>query len=374
MGYPGHLSKRETLRLQSSASPLCFSDHGVLIATFLTQQEVHALARRDQPSDPLPLRLHAAFLDAVSGRVQARRDWYTAHPAGGVIAAGDGNFVVFTPAVVSLYSPSLELVKDFKLSSEQQSHVWDFHSSPSGKIILVEYHYPEAKYQWLDTDTLLPQIASWSESLPVLSISDDKEITSFRDTYVRSKSMNVYEALVKSRDRPERTVCRVIAGNGGDSCGEPLILSNELLSLWSPHKFIVVPKTGGDALFRASFRDDEWLGSRLYPSADGKRFAVTISAHKGGGALLDIGFRSVLKRIVVYDLPSGRVAYTLDAEQQKIKKVSGVVLSPDGFLLAVQTDGVVEVYQLPSDHAEIVGLEDGIRLQQGPNPASKPKQ
>ena len=300
------------------------------------------------------------------------RDWYTAHPAGGIIVVGEGKFVVFTPAVVSLYSPSLELVKDFKLSSEQQSHLWDFHSSPTGKVILVEYHYPEARYQWLDTDTLRPQSASWSESLPVLSVSDDKDITSFRDTYVRSKAINIYEALVQPRDRPERAVCRVIAGHGDDSCGEPEILSNELLALWSPHEFRVVPKTGGDAVLKGRFRDDEWLGSRLYPSADSKRFAVIVAAHKGGSALLDIGFHGVLKRIEIYDVPNPHPVYTLDAKQQKIKDVSGVALSPDGSLLAVLTDGVVEVYQLPSEHTETVGLKDGTL--QVPVPASKPKQ
>lgn len=373
VGYPRHLSKRETLHLQSRANPLCFSDHGVLIATFLTQQDVSTLARRDQPSDPLPLRLHAAFLDVVTGKVQAKRDWYSAHPAGGIIVVGEGKFVVFTPAVVSLYSPNLELVKEFKLSSEQQSHVWDFHSSLTGKVILVEYHYPEAKYQWLDTDTLLPQSASWSESLPVLSVSDDKEITSFRDTYIKAKGTNIFEAIIQPRNGAERTVCREFAGEAG-SCWTPYFVSNDVLALWMPHELSVVPRTGGDALLKATFRYDEWLGSRLYPSADGKRFAVTVSAQKGGSSLLDIGFHSVLKHIVVYDLPSGRAIYTLDARQQKIKDVSGVALSPDGSLMAILTDGIVEVYQLPSGHPETVGLKDpAVHMLQVTFATSKPK-
>jgi hypothetical protein len=149
----------------------------------------------------------------------------------------------------------------------------------------------------------------------------------------------------------------VIAGHGDDSCGDPEFLSNELLALWSPHEFRVVPKTGGDALLKASFRDDEWLGSRLYPSADGKRFAVTVSAHKGGSALFDVDYHSVLKRIVVYDLPRGQAVYTLDAKQQMIKDVSGVALSPDGTLMAILADGVVEAYQLPPEHTDALDLK-----------------
>jgi WD40 repeat protein len=147
-----------------------------------------------------------------------------------------------------------------------------------------------------------------------------------------------------------------------------------LLALWSPHEFWVVSKTGGDPLLKASFRDDEWLGSRLYPSGDGKRFAVTISAHKGGSAFFDIDSHSVLKRIMVYELPSGQAVYTLDAKQQKINDVSGVALSPDGSLMAILTDGVVEVYRLPPVNIKAVDRKDGTPDLQVPIPTTTPKQ
>ena len=285
-GFTGFVPKGEQWGLHLRPNPLCFSDSNSLIVTFITREDVTTLARRDQPGQSLPLRLHGIFLDAATGKVRNTKEWSVARPRGGIIAVGGGRFAVLTTAMVALYSPSLELVNDFEPSSEQQSHVWDFHSSPTGKVILAEYHYPEARYQWLDTDTLQPQSAPWSRSLPVLSVSDDKEITSFRDTYVKAKAINIYEALVQPRDRPELVLCRVIAGQE-DDCGDPEMLSNELLALWSPHRLCVVPKTGGDSLLKASLRDDEWLASRLYPSADGKRFAVTVSAHKSGTAFFD---------------------------------------------------------------------------------------
>jgi WD40 repeat protein len=111
-----------------------------------------------------------------------------------------------------------------------------------------------------------------------------------------------------------------------------------------PHGFTLVSKTGGDALLKASFRDDDWLGRPLHPSVDGKRFAVTVWAHRGGSALLDISYHRVLKRIVVYDIPSRHPIYTFEAHKRQSKDVSGVALSPDGSLLAILTDGVVEVY------------------------------
>jgi hypothetical protein len=347
VGFTGFAPKQEAWGLNLRPNPICFSDADVLVATFITRETLTTLARRDQPGEPLPLRLHAVFLDAGTGKVQASKEWPITRPRGGVVAAGDGRFAVLAPALVALYSPSLELVKDFKLSSEQQSHLWDFHVSSSGKTILVEYHYPEATYQWLNSDSLLPQDALWSESLPVLSISDDKEIASFRDTYVKAKGINVFEALIQPRNAAERTVCRAFAGQA-ERCGEPEFVSNDVLAILMPHEFNLVSKTGGDAFLKSSFRDDEWLGRPLHPSIDGKRFAVTVWAHKGGSALLDISYHRVLKRIVVYDIPSRHPIYAFEATKRQSKDVSGVAVSPDGSLLAILTDGVLEVYQLPS--------------------------
>ena len=267
-------------------------------------------------------------------------------PRGGIIPAGDGRFVVLTPSMIALYSPGFELLKDFKLSPEQRTHLWDFHASPSGKSILVEYHYPEANYQWLDSDTLQPHDISWSDSLPVLSISDELEIASFRDTYVKAKGTNVFEALVQPRSGAERIICRVLAGHG-ESCGDPEFLSNGVLALLAPHGFNLVPSGGGDVFLKADFHEDEWLDHSFHTSSDGKRFAVTLWKHKGGSALFDISSHSVLKRIVIYDLSTRQAIYTLDAKQQQMSDVSGAALSPDGSLMAILTDGIVEVYRLP---------------------------
>jgi hypothetical protein len=345
IGFTGFAPKKETWGLHLNPNPLCFSDDKTLVATFITREDVKTLGRRDDSSDARPNRLHGIFLDAQTGKVQSRKEWSVPRPRGGIIPASNGKFVVLTPAMVALYSPGFDLLKDFKLSSEQQSLLWDLHASSTGKSILVEYHLPEATYQWLDSDTFQPQDAPWRDSLSAVSISDEKEIAASRDTYVSSKRSNIFEAFFRPRNGDERIVCRIVAGEG-DSCGDPEFLSNDLLALWSPHGLSVLPKNGGDALLSASFRPDEWLGSRFYPSANGKRFAVAVWAHKGGSALFDISSHNVLKRIVVYDIPTRQAVYTLDARKLKIMDLSGLAISPDGSLMAVLINGVAQVYKL----------------------------
>jgi hypothetical protein len=103
-----------------------------------------------------------------------------------------------------------------------------------------------------------------------------------------------------------------------------------------------------------SFRD-EWLGHPIFPSVDGKRFAVALLAYKGGSEILDIDPHVVLKRIVVYDVQNRQAVYTFDAKIQKIKDVAGVALSPDGSQLAILSDGVLEVFRLPSERTDSIG-------------------
>ena len=344
VGFTGFAPKQEQWGLHFKANPLCFVSRETLIATFMTRENVTTLARRDQPGEALPLRLHGIFLDTEKGKVGATREWTITRPRAGIIAGDDGRFTVLTPAMIGVYSRNLELLKDLKLSSEQQSHLWNFYPSPTGKSIVVEYHHPEASFQWIDIDPLQVR-AGWSDGVTGASISDDG-IAFSRETFVKSTGF-VHEVLLRPRAGSEQTICRVIVGRS-DSCGVPEFLSADVLALWMPHGLTLVPKAGGDSILKATFREDEWLGRPLHPSADGKRFAVMVWAHKGGSEFLDISPYSALKRIVVYDLRSRQAIYTLDAGKAQIKSVSGAALSPDGSLLAILMGGVVEVYEIPS--------------------------
>jgi hypothetical protein len=355
VGFTGFAPKQETWGLHFQPNPLCFSDHKMLIATFITREDVKTLARRDNPAELRPDRLHGIFLDAQTAKLQNTKEWSVPRPRAGIIGVGDGRFAVLTPAVIALYSSSLDMLKELKLSPEQQSRLWDFHSSPGGKAILVEYHYPEAFYDWLDPDTLQPQNTPFRESLPVLSLSDDKEIASFRETTVKSKGFT-FEATIRQRNGAERTVCREDSWRWWEEkvCGDIQFLSNEFLALTQPHGLNVVPNTGGSVLLKVTLAENEWLGRAIYPAADGKRFAIAVWEHKGGSEFFDISYHSVLKRIEVYDIPRRQRVYSLDAKKQKLRAKDefgfafGVALSPDGSLLAVLVDGVVEVYKLPS--------------------------
>jgi hypothetical protein len=343
VGYTEFTPNQDTGAIHVQPNALCFSGNTTLISTFMTGEDYPTLKRRDDPRNKLPFRLHGIILHVGASEVQATKEWQVARPLGGIVASGDGNFTVITSEMIALYSSNVELLRNLTFSPDERAHLWDFYPSPTGKTILVEYHYPDASFQWIDVNLLQPK-PIWSDSLPVRSISD-AALTYSRSTLKGSRSPTIHEVFIRSKDGSERVVCRVPAEKV-DGCGYPQFLSDDSLALWMPHGLEVMPRTGGTTLISSKFGENDWVGPILYPSAGGKRFAITVWVQKGGNDRLDRSSHNVLKNIIVFDISSGKAVLRLDLADRKIGDISGLALSPDGSLLALLVDGVVEVYQL----------------------------
>jgi hypothetical protein len=348
-GYPEHMTPRQTRRLgYGMVDPLSFSGRSVLCATFLTEEQTKSLARRGQPGPSFRLRMHAVLLGATTGKVRATRSWYIARPLGGVVGAGGGRFAVLSPRGIDLYSPSLEPLEQLSFSPEQEAHLWTFSVSPSGESILAVVYYDlGTSFYWIDTASM--QLRHTWEDAPAGATISDNELATSLETNATSGELTTHEVSVRKVDGPWRTVCRVRLGQDPTSaCGLPQFISNDVLALSASHSLTLIPAMGGDVVLKENFRQDEWIGPLgLRPSADGNRLAVAISSHRGGSELFDINYHSVLRRIMVFDIRSRQWIYTLDAKRQKIKAISGMALSPDGSLIAILSEGVVQVYRLP---------------------------
>jgi hypothetical protein len=342
-GYTG-LAPKGGKEYQYPLEPVSFSNHKHLIATFLTREATETLARRGE-SAPLPLRLHAIFLDSGDGTLRARREWSISKLQGGVIPTGNGNLAVIAPPQLMFYSAALDPINQIGL--REGDFLSPILSSPSGGAILLSYEFAKPEFQrtrygpirltdhvtfrWIDTHRMCVT-REWSEDgyVGVKSISDEA-LAVYRNPALPLHS----EVLIGHLDGPRRTVC--------SSCGFPKFVKAE-----GPHELKLISTTG-EVLFTQAFRQNEGVGwGRLRSSPDGRRFAMPLWQYKGGSALLDIASREVLKSIVVFDIPSRRWVYTLDAKEQKIKTVDGLALSPDGALMAILTDGIVQVYRLPA--------------------------
>lgn len=341
-GYDGYKPSRE-FRTAGTLHPLCFLTDGTLVASFLRHDSAPALVPRDGKNEH-PLKLHSIFLSPQVGRVRATRAWATPHPYVDVFAAHDGQFVVLLPGKLTLYSPDLEPTRELSIPvPAPPASLAGVDSSPQGgSVLLTEIGINSTSY-WIGTDGLRV-LRSWRDSLGVSSASDRH--VAFRREYLTQNGF-VGEVRLRDPSGTERLVCR---GSLGADCGPAQFVSDDILAVVQPHDFRLI-RIDGEKLFAEHLREEDWLGQRrVAVSADGTRVALTAWAHKGGNAFFDIGWRAVLKRVMVFDVRSRSWAATLEGSKWKLgyEDLLGIALSPDGSLLALMdATGIVRVYRLP---------------------------
>lgn len=346
-GYGGNTLPQE-FPSHSVLDPISFLSDGTLMAAFVTRGAVATAPHRDQPDAALPLTLRAIFLDAATGGFRSARGWSAPYPGSvAIVAAKGGRLVVANREHLTLYSQGLEPLRELTLPTPAgpQGDLLSLEPSPQRGSLLVVYLRGRNRINWINADTLTV-ICSWGGSMFPSGVSNS-ELASFSDVPEKSHGF-LSEVLLRNRDGGSHVICRSWTG-----CGTPQFISNEDLVLYGPHTMSLTD-LDGTTLFAQDFSDSDFITdwpSPFRPAVDGNRFAVAIWAHKGGSRVLDITSHSVLKRIMVFDVPSRRWIYTLDAKKQGIKTISGLALSPNGSLMAIMAGGIVEVYRLPPESA-----------------------
>lgn len=340
IGYQGPLEELVLERGGDLVSPLWFLDDSTVLATFLTRHPAVSLSRRDCVDCSRSLRLNAFLFDARTGELQGELQWSVPNPGASVIAAHAGTFVVHIGARLMLYSSMLESLGSLELSLPPPGEAvfWIRHTSPTGKSVLL-WDLSD-KYIWVDATALESRYVSesyfyLSDHFGPSSISDDAYATG------------------RNRYKPELWL-REVEGSWARICAPPLncdwphFVNNEMLALQGAHEIILM-KTDGRVLFSEKFGRKTWIRvhSGVFPSAGGRRFGVALTEKKGGSALLDIMPKFPLTRVMIFDIPTRSWVYNLNAKRLKMKRFDGISLSPDGSLLGILRDGVVEVYQLP---------------------------
>lgn len=341
--------------------PLCFSGNGTLISSFVTREGPQSLARRGSSSQLLPFRLHAMFMDSANGGLLSTHQWPIPHPTGGILCAPDSNFIVATPERLMLYSPELNVLAKLGLSDSSAWDVFHVFQSPDGKSLMIDYgptspgprHVDAAHirkylesvkwlYWWVDGSNLHLR-REWIAGIEPLTTIFDSEVVTIRGS-LEPGGPAVMSGTPGGPSRPIWT--------GPSAYGTPQSVSDRLIALIQLHRLELIT-TDGEPILSKDFPSNWWLGVgghfMLRQSAGGSRFAITIWGVKGGNELLDISGRGFLKRIMVFDISSRKWVYMLDTKKCKIKKISGLALSPDGKLMAlINQDGILETFHLPS--------------------------
>jgi hypothetical protein len=301
-----------------------FGGNGVIGActqiAFGSNDELVVLNDDGPFAKPNPVR--AFVLDTSTGRTVGKRDWLAKSRAP-VYATIDGGYAVVTDHGTDLYTPGLKEVI-------ATSAVYVNRASPDGRTLsgwvehVVRGH---AVTTLLDTGTLEPtgiEVVNTN----VESISDDRVST----TAYRKGSA---DASVITKGAVENVVyqppCKEVYSH---------FLSHDVLAVEGCDRIDVVTLEGR-LLFGLKVSYDTSFAA---VSRDGRRFATLERCLSGGDPA-----RLCAERIEVIDLEKKGPNFTVtlrDRPRGEDDGDSGVALSPDGTLLAINTLGVVRLYRL----------------------------
>lgn len=325
--------------------PLYFLNGTILSLAWVSRAPKVILSRRNGPVASLPYKLHALFIDAQSGQLRAARKWPSASPRSRLAPASGGKFVIIDPAQITLYSPNGKLLSKVKLpfGLRPGTGISFPGVSPGGRYIVFNYAYAignETACVIIDTESLQivrTSVRQFPETC-FLSVADDGEVL--------SENAAGGLDIGSLHSNAGRILCPSFFG--GRCRYGPFIGSHTLLRIGIGRQWVLHLMQPDGLVLLDDPLPEMQLVERTASCASGRRFALAISRGRGGSELFDIGAKYSTYRVMVYDIPSRRWIYALDAKKEGIKSISGLALSPDGMLLAlINQDGILEMFRLP---------------------------
>jgi hypothetical protein len=337
---------------------LWFMGDDTLVATFVTNPPAGAeppeLSRAPGGATS-PYLLHAVFFDAATGLVEKVAQWPSESRAARVVAVHankllleDGNRLTLCDAQLRpLRSLSLPVRGDVR---QLRFYNWFPIASPSGETVLFIWSHSEGSWVRVDTDSLRVE-GEWSDRGDARVAIGDSEIARIPCVYsgrcqpsveLRSSS----GGWLRVAGATEFSDLQFVAKNLLLVSGNP----DMLVDTASGRRF-AVDSPGLHYGYHAKGPLEgcqHWFhGSAAVPSAEQRRFVIPVCKSEGAHPALDIDGHSVLKTLLVFDIPSTRPSYVLRVGGPKVEDETYFALSPDGRRLATLDDMHVEVFELP---------------------------
>ncbi len=404
-GYPTNSSDLQRRRNFANFDTISFVSDTVVAATFVTREDILDLQRREDPNHVRPYRLHAIFLDALTGKVVQTLDWPIENPSAGIFPRASGGFLLFTTEKIVSYSADWNQLKELSLSDLHAStaDLGGIAESPTNKSLVVQFLYGNSALCLnIQTDTLDFSPRSCS-TLEIFTASDNgilapEKLPGGNDlrennptgAYVQygvampgaPPAPATGRILNPDQARTTHTIC-------SPCVGIPQFISNELLVMYSPTYMSILDRAGKVRFTQEFSATVEWideLGRPVRPSANGLRVAIASnkshlqsehfvppSASSGvppqtveeQQRAANLAVRSGANNatavhmstgdipaefpsdVQIYDLTASQWIYTLEIKAERLHQIWGLALSPNGNNLAIDSGGTIQLFALP---------------------------
>lgn len=392
LGYPADNPKLQLRRGLQDFNTADFVGEDVVVGTFVTEEPIAELQRRDDPNRMRPYRLHAIFLHAGTGKILKTLEWPVDDPSAGIFPRYDGSFLLFTTEHIVLYSADWTPLKELPLPQLRapQSSLAGISESPSGNVLVIRFHQDQkTTCIHVVTDTL--DSSQYPCEIPAVFTVSDNEMAMAEGG--RGSLETIHAApIIQSTPGPSGTITQIASGTGlsenSDSMGKvvvrapktpgkmvcdtstisgcevPQFVNNDMIVVYGAFAFGLVDHKGISGATGVTFKTKlngsvDWidpLGRPVRPSENGQRFAVLFNA-----AQWNRGESSEIKTFVgnipasfpshvdVYDMTKEAWFYTLTNKNNQFKKIWGLALSPSGERMAIDSGGVIQMYAVPAE-------------------------
>jgi hypothetical protein len=334
---------------------LHFLDNERLAATVVARAEVATgLAARDKPDAASPFRLRCVLIQASTGKILAKPEWPSNSRAAGIVAANDSGFVTESGSELTLFSPDFAPIKQLAVPPCAATHghagedSWYPNASWSGEHVLLVSGPFWSKGCWLWVDAAnLRVLASWQDDRtgPVAIADDQLVLKPFGRHFGDPPSP--LKVAVPGRDWT--SVPSTLDALAPQFVGPGILYFHRYIPGTVPPRtkaFLI--RTDGSEISRLEATRDGWGPGQAAVSRAGNRFVILQAQVRGSHPALDIGGHSVLKGLLVYEVPFRAPSYTVKVQDSKVRNPSAA-LSPDGRHLAVlgSPEPLLEVFELP---------------------------
>jgi hypothetical protein len=348
LGYLPPAAERDLRYYTFLRGAVTFLDDQNLAVSFLKKNEHPGLSRRDgTPGSEVVF--HTIFLDPSTGRVRDQRTWGNAANAATLQAFHDGSFFVQDGEWVRLYSKELQetLKKNMDVPGDIPPR---FAVSPSGRALYELQEARDTKRGWLTRIDVLDPASLVSKKFKVTpghrdeTVSDTQIVYSLAAAVEAPLRLFVYRADDSAPAKSPRLFERT-SGTAIDiaesRCKSATFVSNSVLAVTGDCAHLMLIRAGGGIadIYAPEYR----FGGEIQPSRDGQRFAFVRAQTKDPPT----NIRNM--ELCVYDLMDKRIIFSLPVFPLPQHKLA-FALSPDGSLLASQTDGLLYVWHLPFLH------------------------
>ena len=370
-GYPANSDELQRRRGFANFDTISFLSDNIVATTFITRERIPDLQRRDDPNHTRPYRLHALFLDALTGKTLHTMEWPIDDPNAGIFPRQDGGFLLVTAAKIASYSADWAQLKELPFSDLHSKTVslGGIAESPSASSLVIQFLTGTSSVcSRIRTDTL-DFVPADCGVLELFTVSDSKIVEP--------------EKLPRETERRENTAAHAYVQNGAlkptasaavrvpgpvqppadyticNPCASiPQFINNDTLAVYSPENVSVLDRAGKVTFSQNFIPKERWIdefGRPIRPSANGQRFAVVTNrspfAHSSWSTAIHISTGDIPAEmpldIEVYDLSAAQWIYTLRINAEQLHQIWGLALSPNAQKLAIDSGGTIQIFALP---------------------------